>query len=320
MKLQPPSCLILGPSGAGKTSVLATQLLSGLEVFVLMTEPGGVESLLDSCERLKAPIDKLHWTSCLPASQGWAGIEDMITKINSYDQKQLADVKDMGKADFRPAAMTFLNALKNFPCERTGQSFGDVTTWDDTRSLNIDSLSGWSVIAWGTTVGYKPTANPGEWGIAQNFINNMLLKLSNDRKCYFNLTAHIERELDDMTGARRIMVSTIGAKLAPKVPKFFSEVVLASRRMDSNGNAEFRWATVDNSADLKNRALPVSAILPPDFRPVIDAYLRRKKLAATSPSPAASLSPQPAVVSEAPKVQGAPMTPKSADGTIVQPR
>lgn len=291
MIVQPPSCLLAGPPGSGKTSALATQLLCGLEVFVIMTEPDGVASLLDAAERLKAPIDRLHWTYCPPTSTGWAGIEDMIDKISRFDQKMLADQKDMGKAAFRPAILKLLKALQNFECERTGESYGDFTTWDDTRSLNMDSLSGWSHIGFGATVGYKPTANPGEWGIAQNVIHNTLMKISTDRRCFFNMTAHVEREVDDMTGAKKIMVSTIGAKLAPKIPMFFSEVIKCTREVDGKGNPSFTWSTLDGQMDLKNRALPIAAKLPADFEPVIAAYQRRKKLAGAPSSPAPESAP-----------------------------
>lgn len=280
MILQPPATLLVGPSGSGKTSAIATQLLAGLEVFVVVTEPGGVESLLDSASRLKAPVDKLHWTTCLPAAAGWGGLEDMIFKINSMTQKDLADQRDMGKAGFRDAAMAFLNAFRSFKCERDGQNYGDFTRWDDTRSMNVDSLSGWSAMAWGTTVGYKPTANPGEWGIAQNFIEKFLLKINNDRQCFFTLTAHLEKEMDEMTGVKRVTVSTLGAKLAPKIPPFFSEVVRTYREVDAKGEAKFRWSTLSSDQDLKNRALPISATLAPSFEQIVDAYKRRKNLAA----------------------------------------
>jgi hypothetical protein len=305
MKLQPPSSLLAGPSGSGKTSALATQLLCDLDVFVIITEPGGVESLLDSAERLKAPIDRLHWATCLPASAGWDALEDMISKINSMDQKGLADLRDLGKSSFRPAAMKLLNTFKNFTCERTGVAFGDVTQWDDTKSLNMDSLSGWTQIAWGATVGYKPTANPGEWGIGQKFIENMLLKLNNDRSCFFNMTAHVEKEMDDMTGTRRITVSTIGAKLAPRIPPFFSEFIRCSRTMDNKGTAEFTWSTLASDMELKNRALSISSKLPADFKPIIEAYRRRKTLAGATPSPA----PQSMVVPLAVRPMVAPMRP-----------
>ena len=291
MILQPPATLLVGPSGSGKTSAIATQLLAGLEVFVVMTEPGGVESLLDSVTRLGAKVDRLHWTTCLPAAAGWSGIEEMITKINTMDQKGLADVRDMGKSGFRDAAMRFLNAFRSFKCERTGIEFGDFTLWDDTRAMNVDSLTGWSAMAWGTTVGFKPTANPGEWGIAQNFIEKFLLKINNDRKCFFTLTAHLEKEMDDMTGVKRLMVSTLGAKLAPKIPAFFSEVVRTYREVDPKGNAAFRWSTLASDQDLKNRALPISSNLQPSFVQIVDAYKRRKTLAAGPATPVTSLQP-----------------------------
>lgn len=304
--IQPPAVLLAGPSGSGKTSALVTQLLAGLEVFVIMTEPDGVSSLLDAADRLKAPIDKLHWASALPHGAGWMDLEDMISKVNSMDQKGLADIRDLGKSSFRPAAINFLNQFKNFKCERTGQEYGDFTTWDDSRSLSIDSLTGWSLIAWGVTVGYKPTANPGEWGIAQNVIANQLQKINNDRKCFFNLTAHIEKEMDDLTGVRRVMISTIGAKLAPKIPPFFSELIRTSRIIDANGKAEFIWATIDAGMELKNRNLPISSKLPADFIPIVKAHRRRMELAKTT-TPVVSLvnaSKPP----EPPKVQIAPMT------------
>jgi hypothetical protein len=75
------------------------------------------------------------------------------------------------------------------------------------------------------------------------------------------------------------MVSTIGAKLAPKIPPFFSEVIKTQRVMDSKGGAEFTWSTLATDMDLKNRALPINAKLPADFRQIVEAYKRRKTLA-----------------------------------------
>lgn len=311
MILQPPSCLLAGPTGTGKTSVLMTQLLLGISVFVIVTEPGGAEVLLDAAERLRAPIDNLHWMQCTPASAGWSELEDMITKISSMDQKQLSDQKDMGKAAFRPAAMKLLNALRNFTCDRTGESFGDFTQWDDTRSLNMDSLTGLSMIAFGATVGYKPTPNQGEWGIAQNFAFSLLTKINSDRRCFFNMTSHIEKENDDMTGVRRLMVSTIGAKLAPKIPPFFSEVIRTHRTMGANNVPIFQWSTIDVGMDLKNRALPIGDKLKADFAPVVEAYRRRKAMKGNEVSTPKSVVPSlPTGAAVKPPV--APMSPSAA--------
>ncbi len=283
MIIQPPSTLLAGSSGSGKSSAIATQLLYGLEVFVVVTEPDGVSSLVDACDRLKAPIDHLHWSLCTPGAAGWMELEDMISKISSMDQKQLADQRDMGKSSFKAPAMKFLNAFRNFHDDRTGNTYGDFTTWDDSCSLNVDGLTGWSMIGWGCTVGFKPTANPGEWGIAQNFVHNMLNKINSDRHCFFTLTAHVEKEMDELLGVKKLMVSTIGAKLAPKIPAFFGDVIKCSRIMKSGPGgqvAEFIWSTLDDQMDLKNRCLPINSKMPADFGPIISAYRRRVQLAA----------------------------------------
>lgn len=299
MRLQPPGVLLSGPAGSGKTSSIATMLRAGIETFVTVTEPDGVASLIDSCERLKLPLDRLHWHQSLPFSEGWDQLEDMILKISTMDQKGLSDIRDMGKASFRPAAIEFLRTFSNFTCDRTGKEYGPITKWDDTRCLAIDSLTGWSFIGFGATVGYKPTANPGEWGIAQNFVLNMLKKIQFDRMCYFILTSHVEKEMDELTGVRKLMVSTIGAKLAPKIPPLFSEVVMTSKKSDGR----FNWATLDTGMDLKNRALPNSATLEPDFAPIVLAHERRKKLAGAQET----LTPTPSVVVPEPKLPASPM-------------
>ncbi len=317
MILQPPSCLLTGPSGTGKTSVLVTQLLHGIETFVVVTEPTGVDSLLDAAERLKAPIDLLHWAYCAPSGAGWDELENMINQISTSTQQQLADQKNMGKAAFRAPAQRFLNNFRNFHCDRTNKDFGDVTTWDDTRSLCIDSLTGWGLIAWGCVVGYKPTANPGEWGIAQNFIYSMLNKINPDRKCFFNLTAHIEKEMDELSGVKRLMVSTIGAKLAPKLPPLFSEVIRCNKTIDSGGRADFSWSTLAADQDLKNRALPIKTYLPADLGQVITAYRKRKELATQLAGESIVATPSErdsAPAPETPKAKvfpEAPMTPNA---------
>lgn len=276
--------------------------------MVVVTEPDGVSSLLDECERRKLPVDNLHWAQAFPGAAGWMELEDMITKVNSLDQEGLAKQRDMGKSSFKPAAMRFLECFKNFKCDRTGEVFGDFTKWDDTFVLNIDSLTGWSAIAWGCVVGYKPTANQGEWGIAQNVVHNMLLKINSDRKCFFNLTTHIEKEMDELSGVKKLMVSTIGAKLAPKIPSFFGDVIKASRAVEA-GKAKFKWSTLDVGQDLKNRALPISDNLPADLGPVIDSYERRLKQAAgnTPAKPTQSVEAKPLPAS--PALPAAPMSP-----------
>lgn len=268
--------LLQGASGAGKTSSIVTLLLAGIEVFVIGTEPGYIDSLIDRVRESKADMNKLHWCSCLPATEGWTALDDMVAKIGSLDFEGISKIKGIGKDKTRVPAMKLLSALKDFQDERTGKSFGSFTDWDDTRALAIDSLSGLSTIAWYLTVGNKPTGAPGEWNIAMNFIEALLMKINSDRKCYFVLTAHVEKEMDEISGTNRIMTSTLGRKLAPKIPRFFGEVIYATRTTEE---PKFRWSTIDRNADLKNRVLPVSSTLPPDFAPVVAGHKSRLALA-----------------------------------------
>lgn len=320
--LQPPATLICGETGTGKTSVLATLAAAGIETFLLATEAGGVESFIDACTRLKVDMNLVHWHATTPGATGWTSLQDMIQKISAMSQKELADQFNMGKADFRPAALNFLSQMQNFHCERTNRYFGDITTWGPDRAFCIDSLTGWSAIAWGCTVGYKPTANPGEWGIGQQFIYSMLKKIISDRNCFFVLTSHLEKEVDEISGVKKITVSTLGSKLAPKIPVEFSEVVLAKKTIDARGLAEFSWSTLEPNTALKNRSLPISNKLKADFKPIVDAYDNRLKNAglvgqAPSSNPTAAASTGGPVSGASglgtaqsfPRVQPSPATP-----------
>lgn len=284
MKLQPPAVLLEGAPGAGKTDSLATLIEAGLELFVIMTEPGGVESLLDSCARRKLPVDKLHWTSVQPATLGWSAMTDMVKVIGTQGFESIQNIKSgVGKEETRKPAMAFLDALKNFHCERTGQQYGDVSSWGPERAFAVDSLSGLSLMAMSLTIGYKPAAHQGEWGVAMSFLEQLILKMTSDRNCFFVLTAHVEKEANEITGVQQIMASTLGRKLAPKIPRFFSEVVYAKRTI-SQGNASFTWSTIDANADLKNRSLPVATAMEPNFKPIVDAYNVRLKAASAAPA------------------------------------
>lgn len=291
LTIQPPASLLMGESGSGKTSALATYLEAGIETFVLCTEPGGAESLVDWAQKKNYDLNKLHWASALPAVQGWQGLIDMVSEISTKDFETISKNKTgIGKEHTRPAAMRLLSNLQNFTCERTGQQYGDFTTWDDSRALCLDSLSGLSVLGWALTVGHKPTAHMGEWNIAMNFINDLLMKITSDRKCFFTLTAHVEKEMNELTGVNQIMVSTLGKKLAPKIPRFFSEVLYAKR--GSKPTDPFLWSNIDPQIALKNRGLIVSDKLPPSFVPLVQAYNQRKK-ALNTPAQVQSL-PHPA--------------------------
>jgi AAA domain len=275
IQLQPPHCLVMGPAGSGKTTSIATFAKAGIECFVLITEPTGVDALLDAWEREHLDIDLLHYCVVAPASPGWQGLKDLGIRVNAMSYSDIANLKSgIGKEQMKQFPKLLAN-LENFHDERTGRDYGDVTSWSADRCLALDSLSGLSLIALQHTVGFKPSPHQGEWGIAMSATEMLLLKLSSDLHCFFLLTAHIEKEPDEITGMAKVGVSTLGKKLAPKIPRFFSEVVRARKGADGR----YLWATQDSEADLKNRALPASGGFPQDFGPVIEAFRRREKQA-----------------------------------------
>ena len=314
MNLQPPATLLEGAPGSGKTDALVTYIEAGIETFVIITEPGGAESLIDSVKRRNLDIAKLHWTTALPATGEWSAIDDMVSKVASMGYADLQNIKSgVGKDKTRAAAMGFLNALKDFKCERTGQSYGDTSKWGPERALCADSLSGMSLMSMALTIGFKPAAHQGEWGVAMNFLEQLLLKMTSDRQCFFTLTAHVEKEQNEITGVNQIMASTLGRKLAPKIPRFFSEVVYAKRTLGTDKKAKFTWATVDSAADLKNRALPISDDLVPSFVPIVKAYQERVKLAGGTALPPPG-KPSTEVAPSKPVIPAAPLGPAKVPG------
>lgn len=313
--MQPPATLILGAPGSGKTDASTTYIEAGIETFVIVTEPGGVESLLDSCQRRKLDVSKLHWATALPAAAGWSAMQDMVKTIGSYGYEDIQKIKSgVGKTETRVPAMKLLTTLSNFVCERTGESFGDTSKWPDTRALVFDSLSGLNLMAMALTIGYKPAAHQGEWGVAMNFVEQLILKMTSDRSCFFTMTAHVEKELNEITGVNQIMASSLGRKLAPKIPRFFSEVVYAKRAV-ADGKASFTWATVDSSADLKNRSLPISTSLIPSYAPIVKAFRERKSLASGPVAAASGTSPAEKVPTSVVRPTTAPMRPAPATTT-----
>jgi hypothetical protein len=252
----------MGPTGTGKTYSLRTLINCGITPFCIFTEPG-FEVLGD------IPSDKLHWHYIRPADQDWATMIDSASKINVLNFEALTKLTDINKRKY-DQFIDLLKCLNNFVCDRDGLSYGDVCKWGTDRALVIDGLSGVNVMAMNLVVGSKPVKHQGDWGIAMDNLERLVQKLCIDTNCHFVLISHAERELDEVLGGSKIMAATLGRKLAPRIPRFFSDVVLADR-----SGTKFTWSTAAIGADLKARNLPIADGLPPDFSHIITNWRKQ---------------------------------------------
>lgn len=273
--------LLMGPAGTGKTHSIGTLVDSGLEVCYLGLEPG-LEALVGYYSDRGKPIPQnLRWHA-LEAST--ASFDTMIadaTKINTMSLDSLAKMADPNKSKHNQF-IKLLETLNNFTCQRTGVSLGAVNTWGPDRVLVIDGMAGIARAAMSLVVGGKAVSNQSDWGIAQSQVERLLRNLCDGCRCHFVLLAHVERETDQILGGIKIMVSTLGKALAPKIPPMFSDVVLATR-----SGTIWTWDTASAMADVKTRYLPIQANNPPSFAPVVTKWRARAGISA----PAATTLP-----------------------------
>lgn len=255
--------MLCGTTGTGKTYSIRTLVESGLEVFVLFTEPG-MEVLAD------LPPEKLHWRYIAPAAPSFADMISSAQKINTLSFEALTKLPDINKRNYTEF-IDVLTCLSNFTCDRTGESFGSVDSWGPERVLVVDSLTGLSIMAMNLVAGSKPVKSMADWGVAIDNLERLITKLCVDTRCHFVLLAHLERETDEVTGGTSLMASTLGRKLAPKLPRFFSDVVQAKRNVD-----KFVWSTAASNVDLKARNLPISDALPASFGPILTSWKKHQ--------------------------------------------
>jgi hypothetical protein len=261
--------LLMGPAGTGKTHAIGTLVDSGVEVFYLALEPG-LESLLGYYTDKGKPVpENLHWHTLEQAKASWLELIDSAEKINTLQLDSLAKMADPNRSKHNQF-IKLLTALNNFPDDRTGAKFGSVDSWGPGRALVIDSMTGIGRAAMSLVVGGKPVKSMSDWGIAQDQVEKILRMLTDSCKCHLILIAHVEREVDAVLGGTKLMISTLGKALAPKIPAMFSDVILTVRQGD-----KWTWDTASTPADVKTRNLPIKSDNAPSFSPILAKWRAR---------------------------------------------
>jgi hypothetical protein len=261
--------LLEGPTGTGKTHALGSIADSGVELFLLFTESGLETSLGYWTDRGLEIPPNVRWHMLGRSTSSFETMARSAEDINRLDLASLSKLQDTNRAKHNQY-VNFLKVLNDFPDDRTGQKFGDVHSWGPDRCLALDSLSGLNPIVMSLVVGGKPVKSQSDWGIAMSLLDNLVRELTDACKCHFVMTAHVEREIDQVLGGVKLTVATLGVKLAPKIPPMFSDVVLTSRE-----GTKFYWDTANSAADLKARNLPIANHITPDFKQIIDKWKSR---------------------------------------------
>ena len=261
--------LLMGPAGTGKTYSIGTLADAGIEVFYLGLEPG-LESLLAYWkDKGKEIPDNVHWHAMEAPKASFLELMDAANKINTMQLDTLAKLQDPNRSKHNQF-IKMLEVLNDFPDDRTGRRFGCVDTWSPSRALVVDGMAGLGRAAMSLVVGGKPVRNQSDWGIAQQQVESITRMWTDNCKCHFVLIAHVEREQDAILGGIKLMVSTLGKALAPKLPPMFSDCILTER-----SGSNFTWNTGSALADVKTRNLPIAEKLPADFGTIVKKWQSR---------------------------------------------
>lgn len=278
LELQPPfslpgvNVLLMGPSGTGKTYSVGTLVDLGIDVFYLAIE-AGMESLLGYwTDKGKDIPPNLHWHKLASPKASFTEMIANAKNVNMLGLDSLAKMSDPNKSKHNQF-ISLLEALNNFPDDRTGEKYGPVNEWDQSKVLVIDGATGISQCAMALVIGGKPVKSQSDWGIAQDQVEKITRMLCDNCACHFILIAHVEREQDAVLGGVKLMVSTLGKALAPKFPAMFSDVILTVRSAD-----KWTWDTASAMADVKTRNLPIKSDNPPTFESILGKWIGRNKV------------------------------------------
>jgi len=247
---------------------------AGLDLYALGTEPRFRESIEQSITDRKLDRNKFHYCHVYPATSGWEQLINTATVIGNLNYEALTKLKSgIGKEKFKQF-IDLLKAMSDFKDERTGKSYGPVDKFDPaTSAFALDSITGAAMMSMDLTIGSKPMAHEGEWGVAMNQLERWGNMCTASIKCFLVMTGHVEREVDPNTGGSQLYVSTLGRKLSPKWGRFYSEVIHAYRE-----GPEYYWSTVTPMFDLKKRFMPLQDKIKPSFVPIIEGWQKRRAL------------------------------------------
>ena len=270
-----PKVLLQGDSGSGKTYAIASLVewaarqTPAVDVFVLFTE-NGLETLLGFWRDTGKEVPgNLHWHVISAPTLSLKALTDAAQKVGMLSYESITKMTDPERAQNNPY-YRILQALNDFPDDRTGKKFGNVGTWGVDKALCIDSLTMLGEACMKMVIGNKPTAAPPDYGVAQNNLMNLLRYFTQGFGPTFLMTAHLQRQTNEMTGGVQLMTKGIGKAMSDDIPPLFSEVLFAYRE-----GTQWFWDTSAPNVTTKTRYLPIKAKIAPDLGQIMDKWRAR---------------------------------------------
>lgn len=248
-----------GPVGVGKTHALAT-IPPEYKVRCIFLE-SGVDTLGRAFANKGQKIPPhFAWQQVKTQEATLEDFTKMTNNINMYDLETLTRLPvNAIMKEKSPTFVRLLGALSNFRDDRTGEVLGSVESWGNDTILVIETLTALTDAMDRLQCGLRPIRSMADWQIIQNHIMRLLTMLAN-LSCHVIMTGHWEKELNEVTGRMDITLSTAGRKLAPKISRFWTDMILSKRE-----GTTFTWSTTHAGADLKTRHLEFADNIPPDY-------------------------------------------------------
>jgi len=263
--------LLMGPTGTGKTHSIGTIVDLGLQVHYMAFE-AGTESLFGywKDQRPPKPVpDNLHVYTVRAATASWTEMANQVKLVNTLSYESLKKSSDPNRSKYNQFEK-FLLSFNQVGEDGSDKNFGCVDAWGTDRVLVIDGLTGLGEAAKRAVIGGKADMDQKDWGLAQNLVELTLRRLTSDCRCHLILIAHVERETDVILGGVKIMPSTLGKALPPKLAPMFSDVILTVRQ-----GTTWTWDTASSQADVKTRNLPIASTNKPDFKAIFEKWQSR---------------------------------------------
>lgn len=268
-----PNVLLNGESGTGKTYSLGTLVdwaaSNGYEVFYFDIE-NSLETLLGYWrdKGLEVPAC-LHWHQLKTTPVSLAQMVTAAKDTGELSYELLTKRQDPNRGQNNPFHK-ILAAMSDFKDDRTGKSYGPVDKFDTKKIFILDSFTELSNAAAKMQIGSRSTMAPPDYGVAQNHLMNFVRLCTQGMSCTFVMTSHPARDKDEITGAVKTTIKTVGTAIQAEIPPLFSDVIYAMREA-----AKFTWSTAEYGVVAKTRYLGYKANIEPNFGQIMELWKKR---------------------------------------------